>query len=149
MQLSEVSFESKNLLTWLRIGLQREQCRSSGSSRFTCSKLGPMCKVARKFTIATVVHLAAPQLWAWAPWRIRQDAAVDSDHVMCLLPFEPRVVRRKRHVKATFIGHPAFQTTSQQSKLDLPTGSPNILYCYQDLGQVRLLLILPLQQAMS
>ena len=27
-----------------------------------------VCKVARKYS-CTVVHLAAPQLWAWAPWR--------------------------------------------------------------------------------
>ncbi len=83
----------------------------------------PVCKVARQAN-CKIVHLAAPQLWAWAPWRIRKMRRL-TDHVMCLLPFEPEWFE-SRGVKATFIGHPAFRK-HETTTLDLPTGSPNIL----------------------
>ena len=66
----------------------------------------PVCKVARKHG-CNVVHLAAPQLWAWAPWRIKKMKRL-SDHVMCLLPFEPEWFE-SRGMPATFIGHPAMK----------------------------------------
>ena len=66
----------------------------------------PVCKVAKKYG-CKVVHLAAPQLWAWAPWRIKKMKKL-SDHVMCLLPFEPEWFE-SRGMPATFIGHPAMK----------------------------------------
>jgi lipid-A-disaccharide synthase len=83
----------------------------------------PVCKVARKHG-CKVVHLAAPQLWAWAPWRIKKMKRL-SDHVMCLLPFEPEWFS-SRGMPATFIGHPAM-IEHPPKKVDLPIGSPNIV----------------------
>ncbi len=51
-----------------------------------------------------VVHYVAPQVWAWAAWRIRKLRRL-TDHVACLLPFEERYFR-ERGVPATFVGHP-------------------------------------------
>ncbi len=65
----------------------------------------PICKESKKRGIP-VAHLAAPQLWAWAPWRIRKLRRL-TNHVMCLLPFEPEWFQ-SRGVPATFIGHPLF-----------------------------------------
>lgn len=65
----------------------------------------PICKAARRRGVP-VAHLAAPQLWAWAPWRIRKLRRL-TNHVMCLLPFEEEWFR-SRDVPATFIGHPLF-----------------------------------------
>jgi lipid-A-disaccharide synthase len=83
----------------------------------------PVCKVARKHG-CTVIHLAAPQLWAWAPWRINKMKRL-SEHVMCLLPFEPEWFE-SRGMPATFIGHPAM-VDNPIKVIDLPTGSPNIV----------------------
>ncbi len=83
----------------------------------------PVCKVAKKYG-SEVVHLAAPQLWAWAPWRISKMKRLSS-HVMCLLPFEPAWFE-SRGMPATFIGHPAMVNHSIKD-LDLPSGSPNIV----------------------
>ncbi|MBC8202217.1 MAG: hypothetical protein H8E91_00140 [Planctomycetes bacterium] len=83
----------------------------------------PVCKVAKKYG-CKVVHLAAPQLWAWAPWRIHKMKRL-SDHVMCLLPFEPQWFE-SRGMPATFIGHPAMCEHSLH-ELDLPKGSPKIV----------------------
>lgn len=55
---------------------------------------------------AKILHLAAPQLWAWAPWRIRKMRRF-SDGVMCLLPFEPAWFG-ERGVHGEFVGHPVF-----------------------------------------
>lgn len=56
---------------------------------------------------ARIVHLVAPQLWAWAPWRVRRMRRL-SDRVMCLLPFEPDWFGQ-RGVRGDFVGHPLFQ----------------------------------------
>jgi lipid-A-disaccharide synthase len=83
----------------------------------------PVCKVAKQYQ-CKVVHLAAPQLWAWAPWRIKKMKRL-SDHVMCLLPFEPKWFET-RGMPATFIGHPAMGTY-ETTELALPNGDPNIV----------------------
>ena len=66
-----------------------------------------ICKrVRRAQPKAKIIHLAAPQLWAWAPWRIKKLRRL-TDHVLCLLPFEPDWFS-SRGVPATFVGHPLF-----------------------------------------
>ncbi len=67
----------------------------------------PICK-ALKAQGTTVVHLVAPQLWAWGSWRIRK-LRRDTSLVLCLLPFEEEWFK-KRDVAAEFIGHPLFDT---------------------------------------
>lgn len=67
-----------------------------------------MCRVVRKVRPdAKIVHLVGPQLWAWASWRIGRLRKL-TDHVMCLLPFEPDWFG-SRGVKSTFVGHPLFE----------------------------------------
>jgi len=45
-----------------------------------------------------------PQLWAWAPWRVRK-LRRRFTHVACVLPHEEAFFRR-HGVPATFVGHP-------------------------------------------
>ena len=45
-----------------------------------------------------------PQLWAWAPWRVRK-LARRFTHVACVLPHEEAFFRR-HGVPVTFVGHP-------------------------------------------
>lgn len=65
----------------------------------------PICKMAQKRGLK-VVHLVAPQVWAWGTWRIRKLRRL-SDLVLCLLPFEEPWFRQ-RGVNARFVGHPLF-----------------------------------------
>jgi lipid-A-disaccharide synthase len=51
-----------------------------------------------------VVYFVAPQLWAWAPWRVRRFARV-VDEALVIFPFEV-AYWRDAGVPATFIGHP-------------------------------------------
>jgi len=56
-----------------------------------------------------VLYYGAPQLWAWAPWRIGKMRRL-VDHVLCKLPFE-RQWYVERQCDATYVGHPFFDET--------------------------------------
>lgn len=62
-----------------------------------------VAKVARRLGIP-VVQFVAPQLWAWAPWRIAK-VRKRVDRLLVLLPFE-EVYFNDRGVDARFVGHP-------------------------------------------
>jgi lipid-A-disaccharide synthase len=62
-----------------------------------------------------VFYYGAPQLWAWAGWRIKKMRRY-VDHVLCKLPFEEPWYR-ERGCKATFVGHPYFDQLRAE-KLD-------------------------------
>lgn len=51
-----------------------------------------------------VVYYIAPQIWAWAPWRIRW-IKQRVDHVLVILPFE-KSIYDEAGVRCTFVGHP-------------------------------------------
>jgi len=53
-----------------------------------------------------VFYYGAPQLWAWAGWRVSKMRRF-VDHVLCKLPFEEKWYR-DRGCNATFVGHPYF-----------------------------------------
>lgn len=66
-----------------------------------------VCKLVRRVQPrAKIAHLVAPQVWAWAQWRIAR-LRKWSDHVLCILPFEADYFR-ERGVRATYVGHPIF-----------------------------------------
>ena len=54
------------------------------------------------------LHYVSPSFWAWRPeklLRLRRAA----DHVLCLFPFEPELLR-EAGINATYIGHPLAQS---------------------------------------
>jgi lipid-A-disaccharide synthase len=59
-----------------------------------------------------VLYFVPPQLWAWGAWRARKMRAL-VDRVLCALPFEEHWYRR-RHIPATYIGHPYFDELHAQ-----------------------------------
>ncbi|HIE99548.1 MAG TPA: lipid-A-disaccharide synthase [Planctomycetes bacterium] len=63
-----------------------------------------------------VFYYMPPQLWAWAPWRIRR-VRKWVDHVICALPFEFEWYK-SRDVNATWVGHPFFDEVASR-KLDM------------------------------
>jgi lipid-A-disaccharide synthase len=64
--------------------------------------------IARKAKAAgiPVFYYFPPQLWAWAPWRVRKIRKF-VDHVLCSLPFE-KSWYAERGVEAEYVGHPVF-----------------------------------------
>jgi lipid-A-disaccharide synthase len=59
-----------------------------------------------------VFYFVPPQLWAWAPWRVKKMRRY-VDHVLCTLPFE-ETWYRERGVDAMYVGHPYFDAVRQQ-----------------------------------
>ncbi|HOW69350.1 MAG TPA: lipid-A-disaccharide synthase [Phycisphaerae bacterium] len=70
----------------------------------------PMAKRIQA-TGCPVLYYIAPQLWAWAPWRIRR-VRRRVDRLAAILPFEENYFR-SRGVDATFVGHPLVEQLSQ------------------------------------
>jgi lipid-A-disaccharide synthase len=62
-----------------------------------------MARLAKRRGIP-VVYFVAPQLWAWAPWRVRRFARV-VDEALVIFPFEVPFYRQAG-VAAEYIGHP-------------------------------------------
>lgn len=86
----------------------------------------PICKIARARG-AKVVHLVAPQVWAWGKWRVNKLRRL-TDFVCCLLPFEEDYFKARR-VPSAFVGHPLFDEMPDLGALDaavsaFPAGSP-------------------------
>ncbi len=75
----------------------------------------PICAMARA-SGAKVVHLVAPQVWAWASWRVNKLRRLTS-FVCCLLPFEEPWFR-EHNVRARFVGHPLYDHPLDLAALD-------------------------------
>lgn len=68
-----------------------------------------ICRAVRRAQgEARIIHLVAPQLWAWGRSRTRKLRGL-TDHVLCLFPFEPSWFIA-RGVPSTFVGHPIFDS---------------------------------------
>ncbi len=88
----------------------------------------PICAISKRRG-ARVVHLVAPQIWAWGRWRIHK-LRRRTDMVLCLLPFEEPFFH-KRGVRARFIGHPLFDSPVDVADADrrgasFGAGSPRL-----------------------
>ncbi|MEQ9410342.1 MAG: lipid-A-disaccharide synthase [Fuerstiella sp.] len=70
-----------------------------------------IARAARRRGIPVYYYLP-PQLWAWAPWRIRKVRRW-VDHVICALPFEYDWYHQ-RGIKATWVGHPFFDEVASK-----------------------------------
>lgn len=75
----------------------------------------PVCALARRAGMR-IVHLVAPQMWAWGEWRKRKLRRL-TDKVLCLLPFEEDWFQQ-RGIPARFIGHPLFDQPLDLADLD-------------------------------
>jgi lipid-A-disaccharide synthase len=64
-----------------------------------------VAKAAKKMGIKTLFYVA-PQLWAWAAWRIGKLRRY-CDKLCCILPFEENWFR-ERDIDATFVSNPLF-----------------------------------------
>lgn len=72
-----------------------------------------------------VFYYIAPQVWAWAPWRVRKLARL-TDQVGCILPFEQPYLRH-RGVNATYVGHPLMDTLPER-----PAEPPDMAQAWAD-----------------
>ena len=59
-----------------------------------------------------VVDYVCPSVWAWRPWRARAMRGY-VDHVMALLPFEPKAMQRLGGPPCSYVGHPLIERAGQ------------------------------------
>jgi lipid-A-disaccharide synthase len=87
-----------------------------------------ICDLSRKHGLG-VVHLVAPQVWAWGRWRVAK-LRRRTDLLLCLFDFEIRFFTR-RNIPARYIGHPFFDHPLDTTGLDakaasFPQGEPKL-----------------------
>lgn len=58
-----------------------------------------------------VIYYICPQVWAWAPWRVRRIAA-RVDRLLVILPFEAPLYRRY-HNDTHYVGNPVFDRLAE------------------------------------
>src|SRR5579872_3277199 len=58
-----------------------------------------------------IVDYVSPSVWAWRPGRARAMRAY-IDHVLALLPFEPKTYERLRGPPCSYVGHPLAEQAS-------------------------------------
>ena len=63
-----------------------------------------------------VCYYVAPQLWAWAPWRIKEVRAT-VDTLCCVLPFEQHYFGHQG-VHTVYVGHPLFDQAANRPEAD-------------------------------
>jgi lipid-A-disaccharide synthase len=80
-----------------------------------------------------VFYFGVPQLWAWAPWRVRK-LRRSVDFALCQLPFEAPWYA-ERNCPAHYVGHPFFDESSSDSPA--PSDCPTFT------GDEKLMVLLP------
>jgi len=73
---------------------------------------------AAKAAGVPVLYYLPPQMWAWAPWRVRKIRKY-VDHLLCGLPFEPawyaeRGVTAETGIPCEDVGHPFFDEAAEK-----------------------------------
>lgn len=81
-----------------------------------------LLRVAKRAGVP-VVHYIAPQLWAWAPWRVRDFRR--ADRLLTILPFESDWYAR-HGASASYVGHPLGDglQAAAEAEAELPPGFP-------------------------
>ncbi len=62
-------------------------------------------RVRRKMPVVPIVNYVCPSVWAWRSGRAKSMKNY-VDHVLAILPFEPRVLKELDGPDATYVGHP-------------------------------------------
>ncbi|MEM7167955.1 MAG: lipid-A-disaccharide synthase [Planctomycetota bacterium] len=65
-----------------------------------------LARMAKRLGVP-VIYYICPQVWAWAPWRVRRVAA-RADQLLVILPFEEPLYRAV-HPKVTYVPNPVFE----------------------------------------
>jgi lipid-A-disaccharide synthase len=72
-----------------------------------------IAKAAKRQGIPVFYYLP-PQLWGWAPWRVKRVKKF-VDHVLCALPFEQEWFRQHGVTATEYVGHPFFDEVAERT----------------------------------
>jgi lipid-A-disaccharide synthase len=88
------------------------------SSTARNSRTGSQSACGRSCRKFPIVDYVCPSVWAWRPGRARTMRAY-VDHVLALLPFEPKVLAELGGPPCTFVGHPLVERIDDLRPKDL------------------------------
>ncbi|MEL6287471.1 MAG: lipid-A-disaccharide synthase [Pseudomonadota bacterium] len=77
-------------------------------------------RVRRKIPDLPVIDYVSPSVWAWRPGRARKMAAY-VDHVLALLPFEPKAHAELGGPRCTYVGHPMIERLDAMRTVETET----------------------------
>lgn len=89
-------------------------------------------RIRRKLPDIPIINYVSPSVWAWRPGRAKRMRAY-VDHVMALLPFEPKAHERLGGPPCTYVGHPLIERRDfianidpepLRNRLDIADGQP-------------------------
>ena len=84
-------------------------------------------RVRKQLPTVSIVNYVCPSVWAWRQSRANSMRAY-VDHVLAILPFEPKALADLGGPAATYVGHPLVQDiSSTQSSLPLLSTKPVVL----------------------
>ena len=99
-------------------------------------------RVARKVRSADpsipIINYVCPSVWAWRPGRAKAMASY-IDHVLAILPFEPRVLSELDGPPATFVGH----RLAQDARILEAAGDQSRREAMRQAGGRKTILVLP------
>ena len=99
-------------------------------------------RVARKVRAASpsipIVNYVCPSVWAWRPGRAAAMTAY-IDHVLAILPFEPKVLVELKGPPATYVGH----RLARDAGILAAAANQALLEPLRTQGEVKTLLVLP------
>jgi len=65
-------------------------------------------RFARKMPHVPIINYVSPSVWAWRPGRAKKMTAY-VDHILALLPFEPKAHKDLQGPACTYVGHPLIE----------------------------------------
>ena len=80
-------------------------------------------RVRRKLPDLPVINYICPSVWAWRAGRAKKMRAY-IDHVLAILPFEPRVLADLGGPPATYVGHPLARQVASMHASPVPLPLP-------------------------
>jgi len=97
--------------------LERDAVAFAPDVVLTIDSPGLMLRLARRLRRRgmPVVHLVAPQVWAWRPGRVKRVGA-SVDALLCLFPHEPALF--EGFCEAVSVGHPLLGTLPRSARGD-------------------------------
>jgi lipid-A-disaccharide synthase len=75
-------------------------------------------RVRAKLPEISIIDYVCPSVWAWRPGRARAMRSY-VDHVLALLPFEPKVMAELAGPPCTYVGHPLIERLDELRPKDL------------------------------
>lgn len=96
-------------------------------------------KVRAKLPDVPIIKYVCPSVWAWRSHRAAKMRDY-VDHILAILPFEPKVLKELNGPEATYVGHPLRSISGVRSAIDDDSRTKLLLLPGSRMGEIKRLL---------